>query len=89
MSTFTEESTYCPEVAEGGFINVKRIDRVLKNGVAISTSIHRHVLAPGDSLANEDSVVQAVAKAVWTDEVIAAYKATLPTTEELTNETTA
>ena len=78
MSTFTEESTYCPEVTEGGFIQVKRIDKVLKYGEVISTTIHRHVLAPGDDLTNEDAIVQAVANAVWTPEVIANYKATLP-----------
>ena len=89
MSTFTETSTYLPEVTENGAIQVKRIDKVLKNGEVISSTIHRHVLMPGDDLENEDAVVQAVAQAVWTPEVIAAYKATLPTTEELTNETTA
>lgn len=80
MSTFIEESVYCPEVAEGGFINVKRIDKVLKDGIEISVTNNRHVLAPGDDLTNEDSVVQAVAKAVWTDAVIAAYKASQTTT---------
>lgn len=89
MSTFKETSTYLPEVAEGSFINVKRIDKVFKDDVVISESIHRHVLAPGDDLTNEDAVVIAVAKAVWTDEVIAAYKATLSTTEVRANETTA
>ena len=89
MSTFTEESVYCPEATEKGFIQVKRIDRVLKDGEVISSTNHRHVLAPGDDLTNEDAVVVAVAKAVWTDEVIASYKATLPTTEGTTNETTA
>lgn len=81
MSTFTEESTYCPEVTEGNFINVKRINKVLKDGIVISTTIHRHVLKPGDNLGNEDTVVVAVANAVWTPEVIAAYKAAQKATE--------
>ena len=89
MSTFTEESIYCPEVIESGIIQVKRIDKVLKDGEVISTTNHRHVLVPGSDLTNEDSVVVAVANAIWTDEVIANYKATLPTTGGTTNETTA
>ena len=79
MSTFTETSTYLPEVTENGAIQVKRIDKVLKNGEVISSTIHRHVLMPGDDLENEDTVVKAVAQAVWTPEVIAAYKATTST----------
>ena len=74
MSTFTEISTYLPEVTENGAIQVKRIDKVLKNGEVISSTIHRHVLMPGDDLTNEDAVVQAVAQAVWTEEIIAAYR---------------
>lgn len=77
MSVFTEEITYLPEVTEHGFIQVKRIDRILKDGERISETIHRHILAPGDDLTNEDAVVQAVARAVWTDEVIANYKTAL------------
>lgn len=88
MSTFTETSTYLPEVTENGAIQVKRIDKVLKNGEVISSTIHRHVLMPGDDLENEDTVVQAVAQAVWTPEVIAAYKASI-STEVTANETTA
>ncbi|TWH49583.1 hypothetical protein [Sporomusa sp. KB1] len=88
MSVFTEESVYCPEVTERFFINVKRIDKVLKDGEVISITNHRHVLAPGDNLNNEDSVVVAVANAVWTPEVIANYKASQTTTEtETTIET--
>ena len=88
MSTFTETSTYLPEVTENGAIQVKRIDKVLKNGEVISSTIHRHVLMPGDDLENEDSIVVAVANAVWTPEVIAAYKASI-STGVTGNETTA
>ena len=88
MAIFTEESVYLPEVTENGSIQVKRIYKVLKDGEVISTTIHRHVLAPGDDLTNEDTVVVAVANAVWTPEVIAAYKASI-STEVQQNETTA
>jgi hypothetical protein len=38
---------------------------------------HRHVLAPGASLAGEHATTVALATATWTPEVIAAYHATL------------
>ena len=36
---------------------------------------HRHVLAPGDDLTNEDARVSAIATATWTPEVVTAYEA--------------
>lgn len=82
MPVFTEESVYCPEVTENYFVQVKRIDKVLKDGEVISAVNHRHVLAPGDDLTNENPVVVAVANAVWTEEVIANYKASKTTETE-------
>lgn len=72
---FTEQSVYLPEVTESGCIQVKRVDKVLKDGVVIATTNHRHVLTPGQSLEGENEVVIAVAQAVWTPEVIAAWEA--------------
>ena len=72
---FTEQSVYLPEVTELGCIQVKRVDKVFKDGVQISMTNHRHVLTPGQSLDGEDAVVVAVANAVWTPEVIAAWEA--------------
>ena len=57
------------EVLEDGQIQVRRADRVLKDGVKISETYHRHVIAPGDDLVKEDTKVKAVAEAIWTEEV--------------------
>jgi hypothetical protein len=46
-----------------------------RDGVEISRSFHRHVVAPGDDVSNESAEVQAIAAAVHTAEVIAAYQA--------------
>jgi hypothetical protein len=71
---FTEQSVYLPEVTESGCIQVKRVDKVFKDGVQISAQNHRHVLTPGQSLEGENEVVVAVANAVWTPEVIASWE---------------
>ena len=53
-----------------------RTDTVIKDdGSEISRSFHRHVIAPTDDISGEDARVQAVANAVWTDEVVAEYQA--------------
>lgn len=61
-------------VLEQGHIQVRRADRIFKDGIEISKSYHRHVLAPNDSLDGEDERVVAIANAVWTAEVIEAYR---------------
>ena len=52
-----------------------RTDTVIKeDGKEISRSPHRHVKHPDDDISGEDAEVQAVANAVWTDSVKAAWK---------------
>ena len=56
-----------------------RTDTVIKDdGSEISRSFHRHVVVPTDDVSGEDARVQAVANSLWTDEVKAAYTASLP-----------
>ena len=63
------------EVLLLGQIQVRRRDQILKDGVEVAATYHRHVLSPGDDLTNEDPRVVAIAEATWTPEVIAAYQA--------------
>jgi hypothetical protein len=63
------------EVGELGTIGLRTDTVVLDDGVELNRSFHRKVLAPGDDVSGEDAKVQAVANAVWTDEVVAAYVA--------------
>jgi hypothetical protein len=63
------------EVLEMGQVQVRQVTRVMEDGVELSASYHRWVLAPADSLEGQDAKVVAVCNAVWTDEVIAAYQA--------------
>ena len=63
------------EVGENGSIGLRTDTVVLDDGVELNRSFHRKVLAPGDDVSGEDAKVQAVASAVWTDEVVEAYVA--------------
>ena len=63
------------EVLLNGSIQVRRRDQILKDGVEVAATYHRHVVNPGDDVSNEDPRVAAIAAATWTDEVIAAYQA--------------
>ena len=63
------------EVVETNAIQVRTATIIEKDGVQIAKTYHRHIVAPTDSIENEDSRVQAIANAIWTEEVIAAYQA--------------
>jgi hypothetical protein len=68
------------ELVQSNHIQVRTANIIEKDGTEIARTFHRHVLVPGDSIVNEDPKVQAIANAVWTEEVIAAYQASLATT---------
>jgi hypothetical protein len=61
------------ELVENNSIQVRTATIIERDGEEISRSYHRHVVAPGDDITNEDSKVQAIANAVWTEEVITQY----------------
>lgn len=63
------------EVVANGAVQVRTRTNVVENGVVIGSSLHRHVVNPGDDYSNEDTRVQAICSATHTQEVIDTYKA--------------
>jgi len=63
------------EVVETNHIQIRTATIIEKEGTEIAKTYHRHVLAPGDDVSSEDPKVQAIANAVWTEEIIAAFQA--------------
>jgi hypothetical protein len=63
------------EVIEVGVVQVRTATRIVEDGNVISTSYHRHTIAPGQDYSQEDARVQAICAATHTAEVIAAYQA--------------
>ena len=56
-------------------VQVRTATRIVEDGNVISSSYHRHVVAPGQDYSAEDAEVQAVCSAVHTPEIVAAYQA--------------
>ena len=69
----TEEIGYKMDVLEDGQIQVCRVTHVMKDGVEIAMTLHRHVLAPGDELKDQHEKVATVAAAVWSEKVISYF----------------
>lgn len=63
------------EVLQNGIIQVRQANIVERDGIEIAKTYHRWTLTPGQDISDQEQRVQDIAKAVWTQEVIAAYQA--------------
>ena len=73
---YTEQSVIDKvEILENGTIQVRRADRVFKDGIKIAETFHRHVVSPDQDITNEDNRIKQVAQLIWTDKVKGEYKA--------------
>ena len=68
------------ELIENNSIQVRTATIIEKDGTELTRTFHRHVVAPGADITNEDPKVQAIANAIWTEEIIAAYSASIAST---------
>jgi len=64
-------------------VQVRTATRVLEDGVVLSSSYHRHVVAPGDDISGETQEVQDICNAVHTQAVKDAYAAHLAAQAEM------
>jgi hypothetical protein len=62
------------EIVESNSIQIRTATIIEKDGIEIAKTYHRHIVNPIDDISNEDEKVKAIANAIWTKEVIEAYK---------------
>jgi hypothetical protein len=78
MATFTEKQEYKVEVIPPySSIGVRRADIVFKDDVEVGRTYHRELLHPGDDVSSKVQLVQQIAAATWTSDVVAAYAASI------------
>ena len=63
------------EVVENGCVQVRTKTAIMEDGKQISSSFHRHVIAPGDDYSKQDARVNAICAATHTAAVVSAYQA--------------
>ena len=79
---FTERQEHKIEIIPPyNVLQCRRADIVEKDGKEVGRTYHRHVKHPGDDMTNECAEMQAVATALWTQEVIDAYQASIASSE--------
>ena len=73
---FTERHEHKIEIIPPyNILQCRRADIVEKDGKEVGRTYHRHTKNPGDDITGECAEMQAIATALWTDEVVAAYEA--------------
>lgn len=79
MAQYTEREEHKVEVIPPYSILQCRTALITeKDGVEVGRTYHRHVCCPGDDVSGECEQIKSIAAALWTPELIAAYKASLP-----------
>jgi hypothetical protein len=63
------------EVVENGCVQVRTATRIMEDGKEISSTFHRHVIAPGEDYSHETNRVKAVCAATHDEWTVAEYKA--------------
>ena len=75
---FTERQEHKLEIIPPfQIIQCRQANIVEKDGVEVGRTYHRHVRSPGDDVSSDCAELQAVATALWTQEVIDAYQANI------------
>jgi len=74
------------EALENGMVQVRTATKIMDDGVEVSRSFHRHVVAPGNDYSQEDAKVQAICAVIQTPDVIAAYEAAIEAAQPVTLE---
>ena len=77
----TKRLEYKEEILPNQTIQIRTTTVVEEDGVELARSHHRHSVAPGDDVTGEVQEVQDIAAALWTQEVIDAYQASIAAPE--------
>jgi hypothetical protein len=74
MSLQKTQSVDLIEVVENGCVQVRTKTTISEDGKQVSSSFHRHIVAPGEDYTNEDARVQAICAATHTPDIVESYK---------------
>jgi hypothetical protein len=70
-------------LGEFKIIQVRTADIIERDGTEISRTFHRYMLTPDKDVSDQSPEVQAIATALWTDELKASYQAHLDSLEDV------
>ena len=77
----TQDKIEVVSTGDWSVLQVRTKTAIIEDGTELSSSYHRHVIAPTDDLSNESDEVTAIANAVFTQEMKDSYIASQETAE--------
>ena len=77
----TKRLEYKEEILPNQVIQIRTTTVLEEDGVELARNHHRHTVVPGDDVTGEIQEVQDIAAALWTQEVIDAYQASVEVPE--------
>ena len=77
----TQDKIEAINVGDWSVLQVRTKTAIVEDGNELSSSYHRHCVAPTDDLTNESTEVQNIANAVFTQDMKDAYTASQETAE--------
>ena len=77
----TQDKIEVVNTGDWSVIQVRTKTAIIEDGAELSSSYHRHVVAPTDDLANESTEVTNIANAVFTQNMKDAYTAAQASTQ--------
>ena len=77
----TQDKIEVVTVQDYKVLQVRTKTAIIEDGTELSSSYHRHVVAPTDDLSNESDEVAAIANAVFTQDMKDAYTASQESAE--------
>ena len=87
MALYIEREELKEEILPNQVIQLRVATVIERDGVEVGRTYHRSVYSPGDDLSEAPDEVQAIASALWTPTVVAAYaKSIEEEVEELPSE---
>lgn len=73
----TKRTELKEEILPNQTIQIRTTTVIEEDGAELARNHHRHVVHPGDDVSAEAQEVQDIAAALWTQEVIDAYQASV------------
>ncbi|MEK9699268.1 MAG: hypothetical protein VW270_26050 [Candidatus Poseidoniales archaeon] len=77
----TKRTELKEEILPNQTIQIRTTTVVEEDGVELARNHHRHCVVPGQDVTGEADEVQAIAAALWTPAVIAAFEASVAKSE--------
>lgn len=75
----TEVVSYDHSITEDGVIQVRRVTRIMKEGIEVAKSYHRHIVNPSDSVEAEDPMTKKLVSVLHTEDCINEFNAKIAT----------